>query len=188
MCSGTTRPATAPAQQSLVLGTLGRLCIAVSLVGVVGYAVNFLAHDRMPSRSISTLSVALATGILALLTCGLRRARRLLIMICCGSTVLSVDRFAHSAPMDHAAMAFLLAASVYAVPAWPEIQQALYETGHSSIAMDRREMPCARRPKYRSSARTSDGVHARFLCPSGIPSYRAPLSATGVEARRAAGK
>ncbi|MCC3766677.1 sensor histidine kinase [Streptomyces sp. UNOC14_S4] len=136
MCDGTTRPTTA--RQPLALGSLSGLCIAVSLVSVVAYGVNFLAHDRMPPRSISTLSVALATGVLALLTCGLRRARRLLAMICCGFTVLSVDRFAHSTATDHAAMAFLLAASVYAVPAWPEMKVVL-SRGRASAMVERQE-------------------------------------------------
>ncbi len=136
MCSGTARPATA--RQPLDLGALSSFCVAVSLFSLVAYVVNFLAHDRMPPRSISTLSVALATGVLALLTCGLRRARRVLIMICCGFTVLSVDRFAHSAPMDHAAMAFLLAASVYAVPAWPEMKVVL-SRGSASAMVERQE-------------------------------------------------
>lgn len=136
MCSGTDRPATA--HQPSGPGTLGGICVAVSLVGAVSYTVNLLADDRLPARSIATPSVALATGTLALLTCGLRRARRLLIMICCGFTVLSVDRFAHSPATDHAAMAFLLAASVYAVPAWPEMKVVL-SRGRASAMVERQE-------------------------------------------------
>ncbi|MFF4159921.1 sensor histidine kinase [Streptomyces sp. NPDC001678] len=110
----------------------------MSLVGAVSYMANLLADDRLPARSIATPSVALATGALALLTCGLRRARRLLILICCGFTILSVDRLAHSAPTDHAAMAFLLAASVYAVPAWPEMKVVL-SRGRASAMVERQE-------------------------------------------------
>ncbi|WP_367130859.1 MULTISPECIES: sensor histidine kinase [Streptomyces] len=136
MCSRTARPAAA--QQSLALGTLGGLCIAVSLVSAVAYTANLLTDDHLPPRSVSTPSIALATGVLALLTCGLRRARRLLIMICCGFTVLSVDRLAHSTATDHAAIAFLLAASVYAVPAWPEMKVVL-SRGRASAMVERQE-------------------------------------------------
>ncbi|MFF7023605.1 sensor histidine kinase [Streptomyces klenkii] len=136
MCSRTARPATA--QQSLALGTLGGLCIAVSLVSAVSYTANLLTDGHLPPRSVSTPSIALATGVLALLTCGLRRARRLLIMICCGFTVLSVDRLAHSTATDHAAIAFLLAASVYAVPAWPEMKVVL-SRGRASAMVERQE-------------------------------------------------
>ncbi|WEB45162.1 histidine kinase [Streptomyces yunnanensis] len=114
------------------------MCIAVSLVSVVGYTANLLTDGHLPPRSVSAPSVALATGVLALLTCGLRRARRLLIMICCGFTVLSVDRLVHSAPMDHAAMGFLLAACAYAVPAWPEMKVVL-SRGRASAMVERQE-------------------------------------------------
>ncbi|MFQ6196042.1 sensor histidine kinase [Streptomyces sp. NPDC000405] len=136
MCSGTAGPATA--RQPLALGALSGFCIAVTLVSVVAYAANFLTHDRLPPRTISTPSIALATGTLALLTCGMRRARRLLIMICCGFTALSVDRLAHSEATDHVALAFLLAASAYAVPAWPEVK-VLLSRGRASAMVERQE-------------------------------------------------
>ncbi|MFF4408034.1 sensor histidine kinase [Streptomyces sp. NPDC001262] len=136
MCSGSTRQATA--RQPGALGALGGFCVAVGLVGVVAYLANFLTHDRLPPRSISTPSIALATGVLAVLTCGMRRARRLLLLICCGFTVLSVDRVAHSPATDHVALAFLLAASVYAVPAWPEIKVVL-SRGSASAMVERQE-------------------------------------------------
>ncbi|MEV4503873.1 sensor histidine kinase [Streptomyces klenkii] len=136
MRSGTARPAVA--QQPLALGVLGGICVSVTLVGVVTYAANLLTHDRLPPRTISTPAVALATGILALLTCGMRRARRVLILVCCGFTVLSVDRLAHSAPADYAAMMFLLAAAVCAVPAWPEMKVIL-SRGSASATAERQE-------------------------------------------------
>ncbi|MCF3104826.1 hypothetical protein IPZ58_24995 [Streptomyces roseoverticillatus] len=136
MRSGTAR--SAAARQPLALGLLSRVCVSVSLVGVVAYSANLLCDDRLPPRSVSPPMVALATGVLALMNCGMRRARRLLIMICCGFTVLSVDRLAHSTPADYAAMGFLLAASVCAVPAWSEMK-ALLSQGSASATAERQE-------------------------------------------------
>ncbi|MFI1796442.1 sensor histidine kinase [Streptomyces sp. NPDC020379] len=112
--------------------------MSVTLFGVVVYTANLITHDRLPPRTLSTAAVALATGVLALLACGMRRARRVLILLCCGFTVLSVDRVAHSTPADYAAMAFLLAAAACAVPAWPEMKVIL-SRGSARTTAERNE-------------------------------------------------
>ncbi|RLV10027.1 hypothetical protein CTZ27_01920 [Streptomyces griseocarneus] len=136
MRSGRARPVAA--HQPLALGVLSGICVSVTLFGAAAYSANLLTHDRLPPRTLSPPAVALATGILALMTCGMRRARRVLILICCGFTVLSVDRLAHSTLTDYVAMAFLLAAAACAVPAWPEMKVIL-SRGSASATVERQE-------------------------------------------------
>jgi signal transduction histidine kinase len=114
------------------------MCLALSLIGAVTYAADLLLRDPLPIRPVASLAVAAATGVLAVMAGQLPRVRCLLALVACGFAALGAARLLAVRAADNAALGLLLAAAVYAVPAWPEIR-ALVGRGRARALIARQE-------------------------------------------------
>ncbi|MEU2872173.1 ATP-binding protein [Streptomyces olivoreticuli] len=120
-----------------VLGRVHDLCLALALLGTVAYAVDALTQEPLPVRPVAALTVASATGVLAVMARAMPKVRVLLAMVACGFAALA-GSWLFRAEVGYAALAFLLVAVVYAGLAWPEAR-ALFGQGRARALLGRQE-------------------------------------------------
>ncbi|MFJ8313773.1 MULTISPECIES: sensor histidine kinase [unclassified Streptomyces] len=120
-----------------VLGLVRDLCLALALLGTVAYAVDAVAEEPLPVRPVAALAVASATGVLAVMARAMPKVRVLLAMVACGFAALT-GSWLFRAEAGYVALAFLLAAVVYSVLAWPEARVLLGQ-GRARALLGRQE-------------------------------------------------
>ncbi|MEV6671377.1 sensor histidine kinase [Streptomyces sp. NPDC051162] len=120
-----------------ILGLVRDLCLALALLGTVAYAVDALTEEPLPIRPVAALAVASATGVLAVMARTLPKVRVPLALVACGFAALAGSWLFH-AKAGYVAPVLLLAAAVYAAPAWPEAR-ALFGQGRARALLGRQE-------------------------------------------------
>jgi signal transduction histidine kinase len=120
-----------------VFGFARDLCLALILLGAVAYAADFFSQEPLPVRPVAALTVVAATGALALMVRQAPKVRCLLALVACGFTALAAS-WLLAEGAQYAALGFLLAAAVYAVPAWPDAKVLLGQ-GRARALIGRQE-------------------------------------------------